>query len=405
MRSSTAWSTADAHELDRRLRRAARLEQRLMAELAAGLLDVARGRLYRGLGFGSLDGWARERLGISPRKAQALLRLERAAQLCPALREAFRSGRLGWRQAHVLVPLVVLDHSLGLREAWVERAARVSLRRLEDEVQFALAHDVLDPHACAQAMGSEAEDPHACARASGSEERGRLFFSAPRHVAQLFRATLATVQRRIERREGRRATESEALEWMLDHALAAWRALAALHPREHFVFTRDGFRCTVPGPPRALALRGRRRRGLEPHAGTMFAMYFPCEAPREQHGRLKDEFSERIFDKVERYAPGFRDTILHQATFALPLREHVRLHRRRLLPRPDPPRADAGLPPRPRLGRRLPHADPGPLPVRRELPPRSGRHLPAGLQRRPRGAGGSGRRAALRLSSGDTEAP
>ena len=34
---------------------------------------------------------------------------------------------------------------------------------------------------------------------------------------------------------------------MLDHALAAWGALAALHPKEHFVFTRDGFRCTVPG--------------------------------------------------------------------------------------------------------------------------------------------------------------
>jgi len=52
------------------------------------------------------------------------------------------------------------------------------------------------------------------------------------------------------------------------------------------------------------------------HAGTMFAMYFPCEAPREQHGRLKDEFAERIIDKMNRYAPNFRDSIVHQATFA-----------------------------------------------------------------------------------------
>ena len=36
------------------------------------------------------------------------------------------------------------------------------------------------------------------------------------------------------------------------------------------------------------------------HAGTMFAMYFPCEAPREQHGRLKDEFADRIIDKMTR---------------------------------------------------------------------------------------------------------
>jgi phytoene dehydrogenase-like protein len=52
------------------------------------------------------------------------------------------------------------------------------------------------------------------------------------------------------------------------------------------------------------------------HAGTMFAMYFPCEAPREEHGRLKDEFAERIVAKMTRYAPNFRDSILHQATFA-----------------------------------------------------------------------------------------
>jgi len=155
---------ADAHELDRRLRRAARLEQRLMAALAPELLEVARGRLYRGLGFAALDGWARERLGISPRKAQALLRLERAGQLCPELREAFRGGRLSWRAAHVLVPLIALEHAVGLRAAWVARAARVSLRRLEDEVQYALAHDLLDPHACARAMDGEASGPHACAR-------------------------------------------------------------------------------------------------------------------------------------------------------------------------------------------------------------------------------------------------
>ncbi len=41
-----------------------------------------------------------------------------------------------------------------------------------------------------------------------------------------------------------------------------------------------------------------------------------CEAPRAEHGRLKDEMAERVIEKVCRYAPNFRDTILHQATFA-----------------------------------------------------------------------------------------
>jgi len=52
------------------------------------------------------------------------------------------------------------------------------------------------------------------------------------------------------------------------------------------------------------------------HAGTIFAMYFPCEAPREEHGRLKDIMAERIIDKMTRYAPNFRDAIHNQATFA-----------------------------------------------------------------------------------------
>ena len=52
------------------------------------------------------------------------------------------------------------------------------------------------------------------------------------------------------------------------------------------------------------------------HAGTIYAMYFPCETPRSEHGRLKDEMAERVFDKVSRYAPEFRDVVLHQATFA-----------------------------------------------------------------------------------------
>jgi len=52
------------------------------------------------------------------------------------------------------------------------------------------------------------------------------------------------------------------------------------------------------------------------HAGTIFAMYFPCEAPRSEHGRLKDVMAERIIDKLTRYAPNFRESIRAQATFA-----------------------------------------------------------------------------------------
>ena len=51
-------------------------------------------------------------------------------------------------------------------------------------------------------------------------------------------------------------------------------------------------------------------------AATLFAYHFPVTAPRSEHGRLKDLMAQRIIDKVTRYAPNFRESILHQATFA-----------------------------------------------------------------------------------------
>ena len=40
--------------------------------------------------------------------------------------------------------------------------------------------------------------------------------------------------------------QSDALEAMLDHALATWRPKKRTR-RDHLVFERDGWRCTVPG--------------------------------------------------------------------------------------------------------------------------------------------------------------
>ena len=52
------------------------------------------------------------------------------------------------------------------------------------------------------------------------------------------------------------------------------------------------------------------------HAASAYGMYFPVEAPREEHGRLKREMGQRIIDKLARLAPNFPDLILHQTTFA-----------------------------------------------------------------------------------------
>jgi len=136
---------ASPRELDARLRRAARLEQGAAARLGAELLALATSRGFRDLGYGSLDAYASERLGMAPSRAKALLAIERACELSPALRAGWREGRLSWSQAQELLPLVRLGHAERWMESWVGRAQEVTVRRLRDDVEAALATDRLDP--------------------------------------------------------------------------------------------------------------------------------------------------------------------------------------------------------------------------------------------------------------------
>jgi hypothetical protein len=68
--------------------------------------------------------------------------------------------------------------------------------------------DPFDPDA--HATSADSRDPQTGAHPMGSDERVRIRFGAPRDVARLFRAALATVQRRIERKTGRPSSQGEA---------------------------------------------------------------------------------------------------------------------------------------------------------------------------------------------------
>jgi hypothetical protein len=258
---------ADAHELDARLRSAVAREQRLDAEIGRLLRIVAVRQLYRGSGIPTLEHYARERLGMSPRKARALLRLERAGARCSALRQAYRSGALSWVRAHALVPLVLADGSGCWGAAWVAWAQQVSVRRLEDDVDRALVLRETDPRSWDETGGlpERLREPRGSvaagdlrsrqirARSTASGETSRIFFNAPADVARLFRAVLSTVQRRLERRArlqgtpARCPTRGEALEAMLGHCLDVWARGEPGARRRHRIFERDGWRCTAPG--------------------------------------------------------------------------------------------------------------------------------------------------------------
>jgi len=177
-------------ELDRRLRVAIAFLQKVDFEIGRILRQVVERKLYRELGFESFERYVQERLDLSPRTARRLVRLARAEHGAPALATAFREGRITLLQAEVLLR----GGSVEAREK-LELALRVTLRRLEDEVL-----------------------PR------------RVAFWAPPEVAALFEAFVARV----------------GLEAMLDHAIATWLE-AGEQFDDYADFTRDGYRCTVPG--------------------------------------------------------------------------------------------------------------------------------------------------------------
>jgi len=244
---------SDPFALDARPRELVAVEQRSEAELAEVLRAVAEEGLHRVRGFATLDSYARDELGISPRRARMLLRLARAANRVPELAWAWRTGWLSFLRAYTLVPVVLAApaHARG----WIARARRVTCRRLEEEVDRALLAADLDPAGFAGdgalpvgASRSPSVERQAGAQATATGETCRLMINGPSEVIRLLRATLCTVRRRMESRTERCPSQGEAFAAMLDAALAEWLARAKGRVRRaERVYARDGWRCTVPG--------------------------------------------------------------------------------------------------------------------------------------------------------------
>lgn len=52
------------------------------------------------------------------------------------------------------------------------------------------------------------------------------------------------------------------------------------------------------------------------HVATTYGFFFPCDAPREERGRLRDEMAERIIDRLSEFLPDLRDCIVERAVFS-----------------------------------------------------------------------------------------
>jgi len=52
------------------------------------------------------------------------------------------------------------------------------------------------------------------------------------------------------------------------------------------------------------------------HLATTYGFFFPCEAPKEERGALRDAMAERIVDRLSEFLPDLRDCIVEQAVFS-----------------------------------------------------------------------------------------
>jgi hypothetical protein len=284
-RSDTAPPPAasDPFALDARLVAVMRAIRTSEPRIGRLLRIVVDRHLYRAHGFTALADYVRERLGISIRKAWALLKVERSTRRDDDFARAYDEGAISWVCALTLLPVVDRENAA----AWIARADAVTVRRLADEVNSVLeARDVygadvpLDPPpldsvlvspvaqaiapstAATATLAAAVTSAAAAATSAVSVQIGahaplqnlltnfdtgrraalevcdvEIQFTAPISVVALVREALDAY------------AEPGAPRWLalarvLQHVITYWEAT----PRHRDpIFDRDGWRCAVPG--------------------------------------------------------------------------------------------------------------------------------------------------------------
>jgi hypothetical protein len=123
--------------LDGLLVRVARGRGALDVAIGEGLAALAVGDRALQLGYSGVGDYARERLGIAARTAQAMARLARELRDRPLLREAVRRGEVSARKAQTVLRAARGD----AEEAWVSRARVETVRALRASVRGIGASD------------------------------------------------------------------------------------------------------------------------------------------------------------------------------------------------------------------------------------------------------------------------
>ncbi|HLY39462.1 MAG TPA: hypothetical protein VKU61_15565 [Candidatus Binatia bacterium] len=187
---ATDIDACDPFALEARMRVVVGALQRIDWQAGRLLRVFVDRRLYHLMQFPSAARYLRERLGISARKARALVALERKTWTTPGLAEAYRAGEASWVRAQTILP--VLNERTGA--AWIARAGEVTVRRLSDEVEWALVmRDGVTPIA-PPPPGADliVDERQMCARPDWEYPDAEIVFRAPVSVVSLFRTAVLT---------------------------------------------------------------------------------------------------------------------------------------------------------------------------------------------------------------------
>ncbi len=245
----------DATELDDALRAVLDSMRSIDWQLGRLLATFARLSLHRHIGYPSFAVYVCDRLGLSSRKASSLVRVEGNPDAGRGeLASAYRSGRISWIRAIALLPVLSERHA----DVWIERAEQVTVRRLLDEVRWAL--DMRDRgwlfmELVPPTLGATLEHSDAAAdrqmralydadMVERIQQRPRLDsthlrLSGPVSVIAFFHDVL----RSYSDADGPWEPAWKPLERMLLHVKAHWSGVPS---HRNPIHERDGWRCRVP---------------------------------------------------------------------------------------------------------------------------------------------------------------
>lgn len=122
-----------ARDVDRRLREALAVLRRAEQNAVLWFAEVLRRKLYRDLGYGSIQQYAELALGFGPAKTAQFVRLVRALEALPQVRQSLRRGEVTWTQARTVAAVATSE----TEQAWLATARKTTSRGLEATVRAA----------------------------------------------------------------------------------------------------------------------------------------------------------------------------------------------------------------------------------------------------------------------------